>query len=261
MRSSRHLTIVIFAAISCLPFDGRAQQSEAEAAAAAHDERATALFEEGQFTRALVEMQAAQELLPATSRVYNIGTCHERLGDLTQAIVYYQRFIEASDAPDDRKQVAQERIDELRRQLQAEGGTDDEGPGTDDVVSETDEGDDQRTPPQETSSRRNLSPAIFSSLLGVTAATGIALAATGGIALYWQGEFTDTIADSPEGAADQERGEPYATASDVLIGVTAAGALATLIVGLLTRWRSSNDVSRTPCLTIGSSSLTLSGAF
>lgn len=255
MVRSRYLAIAsAFAAVLSSSLEAHAQRSDAETAAEAHDARAAELFDDGQYSRALVELQAAQEILPATPRVYNIAACHVQLGDLTQAIVYYQRFIEAPDAPDDRRQAANDRITELRNQLEAEQGA---------ANQETSEGHEephQESAP-EASSRQRLSPTVFYALLGVTAAAGVGLAVTGGIALYWQGQFKDTVALSTEGNYDRDSGQPWATAGDVLIGVTAAGALAALVVGLLTRWRTGDETSTRPTLTIGGTSFTLSGAF
>ena len=61
-------------------FSTRAQSSSAESEAMEHDRRAGELFESGELEQALHEMQAAQRLLPATARVYNIAVCQDQLG-------------------------------------------------------------------------------------------------------------------------------------------------------------------------------------
>ena len=88
--------------LSLFPMFADAQESDAETAARVHDERATELFESGDFTRALAEMETAQGLLPSTARLYNIAVCHERLGNLDEAVGYYQRFVERDDSSAER---------------------------------------------------------------------------------------------------------------------------------------------------------------
>lgn len=199
------------------------ESSDTETAARVHDDRAAALFAEGEYHMALVEMESAEDLLPVTQRLYNIGVCHERLGNLEQAVAYFQRFLEGDDHSGDRDQRARARIRAIQRQLEVEG---------DQPAASNEEGA-SRVSASEAPSRRRLSPAIFYALLGVTAATTAVWAITGGLTLRHLNDY-DTSGQTDSDAASSAQRLGHAT--DALIGVSAAAAISTLIVGIFTRW-------------------------
>jgi tetratricopeptide (TPR) repeat protein len=202
-------------------------EPDREALVQAHDERAAELFEAGDWAGALVELQAAQRLLPATPRVYNMAVCHERLGHRDEAIALYRRFVDLQDAQADRVLRAEERLGELEEQSAVPelGGP---GPGE---AHATD------AAPVAPPSRRRLRPAAFYALLGATLAIGATATVTGSVALAWHDERESIAQGEPGRDEHLEDGPRLAHATDALIGVGAALAVATLVVGLFTRFR------------------------
>src|SRR5271166_3843319 len=59
------------------------------------------LYRAGDYAGALSAFQSAEALSPSPAAEYNIGRCHERLGQLAEAVAAYERYLaEAPDAPD-----------------------------------------------------------------------------------------------------------------------------------------------------------------
>lgn len=85
-----------------------------------HDELAQELFDAGDFEGALQEMGVAQALMPASSRLYNTGVCHERLGQLQEAIDLFVLFTEDTDVPAERRDRTLLRLEQLRDQLETD---------------------------------------------------------------------------------------------------------------------------------------------
>lgn len=197
---------------------------ERVAAARAHDERARELFAEGDFVNAMGEMQAAQALSASPVRLYNMAACHEQLGQIPEAVDLYERFLNDMEAPPERRQRAQVRIEALRSELRESVGGGEPGEGGSAQALETE--------------RRRLSPTAFYTTLVVTLAMGVAAVVLGGVTLAehseWEGQTRLEGVD--DDATLHDRGEALALATDVLIGVTSAAAIATLVLGLLTDW-------------------------
>jgi tetratricopeptide (TPR) repeat protein len=230
----RHAALTSLAFALVFTAASPAAAESAEAAAERLDRSAAERYERGEMEAALADLEAAQRLLPASSRVYNIARCHDRLGHVTEAVAHYERYIALDDTSGEHRRLALERLEALRAQVLSprSPGDGDGGDGRTTTTTST-------TLPEEPArdSRGRVPPAVFYALLGVTAASGVALAVTGGLALQRQREFEQTAVDSADGDELRERGEPLALAADVLIGVTAAAGLATLIVAIFTRWR------------------------
>lgn len=222
MRRAYDLLLALALALAGAPAAGQEQPSEPdrEATARAHDERASELFEAGDYAGALTELQAAQDLLPATPRVYNMAVCHERLGHRDEAMALYRRFVDLEDAQADRVQRAHERLGALEEQSTVpELGSPEPGES---------EAEAPVAPPVAPPSRQRLRPAAFYALLGTTLAIGVTATVTGSVALTWHNESQNE---------HLEDGPPLAHATDALIGVGAALAVATLVVGVFTRFR------------------------
>ena len=78
------------------------------------------LYRAGDFAGALASFQTAEAAQPSPATEYNIGRCHERLGQLAEAVAAYLRYLaEAPDAPD--HDAVASHVAELRKQLPAEG--------------------------------------------------------------------------------------------------------------------------------------------
>ncbi len=78
--------------------------------------RGKALYDQGNFAAARLAFESAQRLAPSPVLYYNIGLCHEGLGEWQEAIDDYRRYLaEAPNAPN-RSQV-EERIAALEAKL------------------------------------------------------------------------------------------------------------------------------------------------
>lgn len=252
---SSRLCFVLTALVGVLlswPVEARAEMMEEQARQ--HDERASELFENGDYAGALAEMEEAQDLLPATSRVYNIAVCHERLGHIDEALALFREFIVLEDAPSERRARALTRIEQIRAQRSADTDADPEPEESASEQAETGaavagepswEDELEQAP-----SRRRLSPGVFWGLLGATAATTLVWAITGGLSLSYRSKFEGTMQGSDEGNDYERIGNGLVIATDVFLGTSAALAVATLVVGLFTRWNTGSDDARAPKVTL-----------
>jgi len=91
------LAILLLASISA-PLTAAADTPAAEAKH--HVARATAFHQEGQFDQALLELKTAYALDPRPPLLFAMGQLHVRLGECSQAIAYYQRFLATRPARD-----------------------------------------------------------------------------------------------------------------------------------------------------------------
>ncbi len=74
------------------------------------------LYRTGDFAGALAAFQKAEAIQPSPATQYNIGRCHERLGQLPDAVAAYERYLsEAPGAPD--HDALAGHVAELRRQI------------------------------------------------------------------------------------------------------------------------------------------------
>ena len=172
-----------------------------------------------------------------------MAVCEERLGNGDQAIELYQQFIDAADAPEDRRAHAEYRIEEIRG-LQEPEVSDPTvtAPEPEEVdVGETSEPQEQEAPetppPSNNRDGRTLSPAAFYVMLGFTSASAIAMAALGGVTLARHQEFLSLYRGEANSADLQDTGRNLAWGTNMLIGITAASAAITLVLGLVTDWR------------------------
>ena len=76
----------------------RADSSDATQKAAQHIARATTLHQEGAFGEALDELKTAYALHPQPPLLFAMGQLHVQLGECTQAITYYERFLATGPA-------------------------------------------------------------------------------------------------------------------------------------------------------------------
>jgi tetratricopeptide (TPR) repeat protein len=77
------------------------------------------LYRTGDYANALLAFQTAEAAQPSPAAEYNIGRCHERLGQPAEAVAAYERYLSAAPASPDHDALA-EHVAELRRQLPAE---------------------------------------------------------------------------------------------------------------------------------------------
>ncbi len=79
-------------------------------------ERASASFSEGRFAECAEEFRQAFNIEPRGSLLFNIGTCYEKAADIPNAIISFQRFIEAVPTSPKRPAV-QRHLGELQAQI------------------------------------------------------------------------------------------------------------------------------------------------
>lgn len=98
MRLCRQLILIV--AVLCATAPQSHAATEAEKLARRSFERAEAHFKAGLYGEALAEYQDGYDRLPLPGFLINIAQCQRRLGDLTQALSTYRKFIlVAPDSP------------------------------------------------------------------------------------------------------------------------------------------------------------------
>src|SRR5262245_50483979 len=120
-----------------------------EKKALAHFQKGKELFGKKQYEKAIVEYQAAYDLLPKPKLLYNIARAYDAKGDKRMAVEYYDRYL----AQESTGQIAQEATQfraAAAKIVEAEdarrGGEDDDGDGIlnadDKCVAEPEDVDD-----------------------------------------------------------------------------------------------------------------------
>lgn len=85
-----HRRLFVIAAVLASP---QLVSADPKALAKQHVDRATELHEQGKFIQALDELKTAFSLDPKPELLYAMGQLHMLLGQCTQAITYYQRYL------------------------------------------------------------------------------------------------------------------------------------------------------------------------
>jgi len=225
----RPLVGVVFVALALAPGRARAQEATEAERARAHDVRAAELYEAGDFGRALMELGSAQDLAPSPARVFEMARCQEARGNREAAMQLYRAVAGNEEVPPALRARARERQESLRAASEAEGPE----AGGQQIIEYV-------TAPTEAAQRGGISPAAFYSMLGVTAASGIALTVLSVVLTMDHAEFEelawDCEGDTREAEDLQARGRAMALTADVLMGVTSAAAVTTIVLAIFTRW-------------------------
>jgi hypothetical protein len=121
--------------------------------------------------------------------------------------------------------------------------------------------------------RRGLPLPVFIAAAGATGAAAITWGVMGGLALGANSEF-DTIArrigagaeqpdDVARGEAAARRARTFALVSDVMMGVTVAGAVATTVIAISTRWKNpaATTVAFSPTFNASGAGVSIGGSF
>jgi tetratricopeptide (TPR) repeat protein len=93
-----HRRLFVMAALTLIAPSQRAA-ADPRAEAKQHVERATELHDQGKFAQALDELKTAFSLDPKPELLYAMGQIHVSLGQCSQAITYYQRYLATKPAP------------------------------------------------------------------------------------------------------------------------------------------------------------------
>jgi hypothetical protein len=223
-----------FGAVMLLGLAGPAAAEERSTVAAVreHDARAQRLFEAGDFEGALDALRAAQQLRPASQRLFSMAVCQQRLGVPREAIRLYRTYADAADADDEHRELARRRIGEIRAELDAAAETD--GGGAPTIFD--DGGEEPASERARSTGRRRLSRTPFYAMLGLTGAAALGVAVLGGLTLDLHDQFVSSR--NPTVRFDlRSTGWPMAVATDVLLGVACVSAAVAVVLAILTDWR------------------------
>jgi tetratricopeptide (TPR) repeat protein len=84
------------------------------AQARVHFERGRTYFEVDEYRKAIAEFKAAHIEKPDAAFLYNIAECYRRLGEVSEALLFYQRFLATAAPGDKTRPVVEQRIAELK---------------------------------------------------------------------------------------------------------------------------------------------------
>ncbi|MFO8072022.1 MAG: tetratricopeptide repeat protein [Polyangia bacterium] len=85
-----------------------------------HFEKGRDRFRAGRYREAIEHFELAYELAPAPEILYNIGRCHEELGEESNAVDNYEMYLRMSPEAEDREEV-RARIGGLEKEKESEG--------------------------------------------------------------------------------------------------------------------------------------------
>lgn len=238
MRAVREPVLCALLGLFLLPASARSEEGTDIEEVMRHDQSAMEHFAAEEYGAAVGEFRAAQRLMPATNRLYNIALCEDRLGNLEQALELYRQYLGEPDALSDVRRTARDRIAAIQAELAARREPLETGGGGSAVEAGGGEGSGPEPGPEPTvPERRGLPPVAFYTTLGLTVASGIALTVLGAITLDRHDEFlTLPSQDDPRALPLQEEGRQLALATDVMIGVTSVAAAAAVVLAIFTRW-------------------------
>src|SRR3954447_19223195 len=106
------LSIVCLCLLSLCPLSRLALADAA--GARVHFERGRTFFEVDEYRKAIAEFKAAHIEKPDPAFLYNIAECHRRLGEVSDALVFYGRFLATTPAGDKNRAVVEQRIVDLK---------------------------------------------------------------------------------------------------------------------------------------------------
>jgi hypothetical protein len=111
------LLIVILS--SLLTVEPTAEEAS-DAAARASFTNGASLYKQGQFKQALEEFEKTFRLKPHPTVTFNIGRCHEKLGDVPRALGAYRMYLRAAPESQDAK-IVTETVARFENALKAKG--------------------------------------------------------------------------------------------------------------------------------------------
>jgi len=109
-RGTRHAVPLALALLLAVPLGTDAHAAAAasdRAAARKHFERGTRLYQEARFEEAAAAFEEAYRLRPNGVVHYNLGQCHEKLGNLEKALDAYRAYLREVPKAEDRATVEQ----------------------------------------------------------------------------------------------------------------------------------------------------------
>lgn len=207
----------LFAAALALTIHA-AEATEATAAARAHFQRAEQLSRQGQWREAIAAFEAAYRARPHPALFFNIGKCHEQLGEHAEALKNYREYLaQVPDAHDG--EVVATSVRQLEQQLLETG---------------------QRVPKDRPSLLLTALPRRSSRLSTFAIVSGgvslAAVAAGGALGLWAQGtraELVSQVWAQERAQALHDSALGRATAANVAYAIAAAAGVTALVLILI----------------------------
>jgi tetratricopeptide (TPR) repeat protein len=225
----------------------------------AQKDAAYAAFELGKYGEAITQFEHAYRLKRDPRLLYNIALAYfrryelyRRAPDLQQARNLFRRFLLLVPLPEARspkreqvrkaRQFSQSYLTRIEEVL-AKAKSTAQQPASRPQYSKTDSrqaapGDPKRKPntePAKTEPAPTGRSRLHWVFYGLAAATGVAAAITGGLALHEDGRSDDLAKESdPAADAAADRSERYALATDILAGAAIASAVVAVILHVRT---------------------------
>ncbi len=216
----RHLTrlAIVGACASLALAPARAQERSSTEApppeALEHYQRGRAHYQAGRYREAVVELEQALALDPSSPNlVYNLARVYELLGDIEQAIAYYERY--RSMLPDEEEQE-RERITTAIQRLQG---------AKHQLVN---------TPARPVKTERGVADGAFWTVASLSFAALAAGAVTGALAVRADHEAQDFVLGKDGDEHDRQqkvrRADRLAVGSDVALSVGVVGGLTSILL-------------------------------
>ncbi len=236
-----------------------------------HFDKGVELFKNDDFSGALVEFRAAYKAQPHFAVRYNVGITLYKLQRYGDAHAELTAYLEegAGQIPDDKSKEVEDILSSLKSLLgtltvktAVDGATllvDGKVASSWSVTLEVGEHSvEVRAPGHEAflqvvelpggesviveavleelvlPSRKKLRPAGFWAVMSVTLALGASAGVTGGLALKTKADYREMSYDDPDWKSVKDRGLTLSITTDVLLGVTGAAAITTIILAALT---------------------------
>lgn len=119
--TTRLLSIMLVLAFSVCPGFAAAQggrpakrSREQKQQGREYFERGSAYYQVSEYEKAIAEFQKSYDLTDDPALLYNIGRCHEEMGNAEQAVGYYSRYLAKSPNASDASEV-RDRIDRIEK--------------------------------------------------------------------------------------------------------------------------------------------------
>lgn len=199
-----------------------------------HFEAGSLHYQEANYEGALVEFQRSYELSELPALLFNMSQCHERLGQLSEAISTLERFIaESEEGPEKVRQ--QRRLANLQSRHAEEQAAEEaaqeaaRADAAESVVQP--EGYVDRLPPPPSDTLRNAGFGV----LGAGAVGLLTFAVAGSLALSSAAELDDTCAANGPGCDEEDIGplETRMLVADIGLGLGLVAATAGVIMVIL----------------------------
>jgi hypothetical protein len=202
-------------------------------------------YDQGHYDTALTQFQKAHALSHSPSLYFNMAACEEHLDHFHSAAVLLRQYLLEKPAATDRGNV-ELRIQSLEeREQQQRKVAEPAPPPLTPPPAVVAPAPIVATPPEPAAEHRKPRLKYTWVLLGVTAAAGVAAIGVGAYTVVHHDDLKQGCGATADGcSASQVSGlKSTAIATDVLIGVTAAAAVATVIVGVLESRRARSHAS------------------